>query len=232
MKEYLTNSIERSLKERKEYYLYDIPIYILKPLPEHIDVNDVIETLKETVPYRYLSNLEGIYVGEFPELKDRKIQAMFRDDVIYLSSFENHPEVEEETILNNIIHEIAHSLEEKSYFDIYGDNTIEKEYTGKKKRLLDLLRANGVVFPGMGKLFFSDEHVDELDDFLFNKLGYDKLLALTPGLFLTPYSTTSLREYFAEGFEEWLQGDKDFLKEICPALYNKLKTILENDYEL
>ena len=26
MKKYLTHSVERSLKERKEYYLYDIPV--------------------------------------------------------------------------------------------------------------------------------------------------------------------------------------------------------------
>ena len=39
------------------------------------------------------SDLEGIYVGEFPELKDRKIQAMFKDGAIYLSSFKEFPEV-------------------------------------------------------------------------------------------------------------------------------------------
>ena len=55
-------------------------------------------------------------------------------------------------------------------------------------------------FHGMGKLFFSDEYVDELDDFLFKKLDMITLEALTPGLFLSPYSVTSIREYFAEWF--------------------------------
>ena len=229
MKEYITHSVKKSLKERKEYYLYDIPVYILKPLPEHIDINNVLEKLKDTIPYDFLIGLEGIYVGEFPELKDRKIQAMFKDGAIYLSSFEDYPEVTEETIVNNIVHELAHMLEDNAYFDIYDDASVENEYVGKKKRLVDLLRANKVSFHGMGKLFFSDEYVDELDNFLFNELGYDNLSALTPGLFLSPYSVTSLREYFANGVEEYLTGDEDYLREISPVLYDKINTLMETE---
>jgi len=229
MKEYITHSVKKSLKERKEYFLYDIPVYILKPLPEHIDINNILEKLKDTIPYDFLIGLEGIYVGEFPELKDRKIQAMFKDGAIYLSSFEDYPEVTEETIVNNIVHELAHMLEDNAYFDIYDDASVENEYVGKKKRLVDLLRANKVSFHGMGKLFFSDEYVDELDNFLFNELGYDNLSALTPGLFLSPYSVTSLREYFANGVEEYLTGDEDYLREISPVLYDKINTLMETE---
>jgi hypothetical protein len=229
MRDYIKHSVKKSLRERKEYLLYDIPVYILKPFPEHIDINNVLEKLKDTIPYDFLIGLEGIYVGEFPELKDRKIQAMFKDGAIYLSSFEDYPEVTEETIVNNIVHELAHMLEDNAYFDIYDDASVENEYVGKKKRLVDLLRANKVSFHGMGKLFFSDEYVDELDNFLFNELGYDNLSALTPGLFLSPYSVTSLREYFANGVEEYLTGDEDYLREISPVLYNKINTLLETE---
>ena len=228
MKEYITHSVKKSLKERKEYYLYDIPVYVLKPFPEHININNVLEELRDIVPYEFMSGLEGIYIGEFPELKDRKIQAMFRDSVIYLSDFKEFADkVTEEIIVKDIVHELAHLLEDKSQHEIYGDDTIEKEYVGKKKRLVDLLRANDVSFHGMGKLFFSEESVDELDNFLFKELGYDNLSALTPGLFLSPYSVTSIREYFANGFEEYISGDQHYLKEISPALYNKLESILE-----
>ena len=222
MEEYLKNSFEKNLKERKEYYLYDIPVYILKPFPKHIDINNILEELRDIVPYEFLSGLEGIYVGEFSELKDRKVQAILKDGAIYLSSFKEHPEVTDKIIIKDIIHELAHLLEDKSYFEIYHDDALEKEYIGKKKRLVDLLRANGISFPGMGKLFFSDDYVDELDDFLFNQFGYDNLSVLTPGLFLSPYSVTSVREYFANGFEEYLIGDRNYLQEISPNLYNKL----------
>ena len=230
MKEYLKDSFNKNLKERKEYYLYNnIPVYILKSFPEHINIKNIIGDVEDLIPYRFISDLEGIYVGEFPELKDRKIQAMFKDGAIYLSSFEDYPEVTEETIVNNIVHELAHMLEDNAYFDIYDDASVENEYVGKKKRLVDLLRANKVSFHGMGKLFFSDEYVDELDNFLFNELGYDNLSALTPGLFLSPYSVTSLREYFANGVEEYLTGDEDYLREISPVLYDKINTLMETE---
>jgi len=227
MKEYLKNSFEKNLKERKEYYLYDIPVLILNPFPEHIDINNVLEDLKDLVPYEFLNGLEGIYVGEFPELKDRKIQAMLKDSAIYLSSFKEYPEVTEEIVINDVVHELGHLLEDRLHYEIYYDNSIEQEYIGKKKRLVDLLRANGISFPGMGKLFFSEEHVDELDDFLLNQFGYNNLLALTLGLFLSPYSVTSIREYFAGGFEQYINGEDNYLKEISPALYNKLDSLLE-----
>ena len=146
MKDYLKNSFERSLKERKEYYLYDVPVYILNPLPPHIDFNEVLEDLKSLVPYVFLEGLEGIYVGEFPELKDRDIQAMLKDGAIYLSSFKDLPGITNEIIVKDIVHELAHLLEDRDYYEIYGDGTVETEYVGKKKKLVDILRANGISF--------------------------------------------------------------------------------------
>ena len=229
MKDYLNNSFKKSLKERKEYYLYDIPIHLLNKFPEHININNIVEEIKEVIPYEIISDLEGIYIGEFPELKDRKIQAMVKDGAIYLSSYKEFPEVTEETIISDLVHEMAHLLEDKAYFEIYGDDSIEKEYIGKKKRLIELLRANDIIFPGMGTLFFSENYVDELDDFLFNNLGYDNLSILIAGLFLSPYSVTSIREYFATGFEEYIKGDQKQVQEICPALYSKIKTLMETE---
>jgi hypothetical protein len=229
MKDYLKNSFERSLKERKEYYLYDVPVYILNPLPPHIDFNEVLEDLKSLVPYVFLEGLEGIYVGEFPELKDRDIQAMLKDGAIYLSSFKDLPSITNEIIVKDIVHELAHLLEDRDYYEIYGDGTVEAEYVGKKKKLVDILRANGISFNGMGALFFSDENVDELDDFLYKQLGYESLSSITPGLFLNPYAVTSIREYFASGFEEYILGDVYYLKEISPQLYQTIDKIMENN---
>jgi len=227
MKKYLEHSVKKSLKERKEYLLYDVSVYMINFFPDHINVNNVLEDLKELIPYEVLYGLEGIYIGEFPELIERDIQAMLKDGAIYLSSYKEHPEVTEEIIVKDIVHELAHLVEDNYQFEIYGDNSIEKEYVGKKKRLVELLRANGISFHGMGNLFFSEDKVDELDDFLFKELEYDNLSSLTPGLFLSPYSVTSIREYFANGFEEYINGDLYYLKEISPALYNKLESFLE-----
>jgi Mlc titration factor MtfA (ptsG expression regulator) len=45
---------------------------------------------------------------------------------------------------------------------------------------------------------------------------------MTAGLFPSPYAATSLREYFAIGFEHYYLKDRKVLKRDCPVLYNKL----------
>ena len=221
MKEYIKSSVS---KNRKEYYLFNqTPIFILNEFPPHININQIIQILENYIPKFMFSFIEGIYIGEFEELKDRNIQALFKDSAIYLSSFKDSEGVSEEIIARDIAHELAHAMEDKLSYEIYYDSKIENEYNGKKKKLLSILRYGGYKIPE--ELFFSDEMVDELDDFLYKKIGYDKLSLITPGLFLSPYSITSIREYFANGVEEYLLGEPAVLKDISPILYNKLDTL-------
>jgi len=48
-------------------------------------------------------------------------------------------------------------------------------------------------------------------------LGY-----MITGIFLRPYAATSIREYFASGFEAYYLGKKGELNRICPVLYKKI----------
>jgi hypothetical protein len=36
------------------------------------------------------------------------------------------------------------------------------------------------------------------------------------GLFITPYAATSLREYFATGYVEYLMGDRSYMQKVSP----------------
>ena len=45
------------------------------------------------------------------------------------------------------------------------------------------------------------------------------------GLFISPYAATSLREYFATGFEAYYMGKKDQLDKISPVLYDTIDKI-------
>jgi Mlc titration factor MtfA (ptsG expression regulator) len=88
-------------------------------------------------------------------------------------------------------------------------------------QLKDILWAHGFKAPS--DFFANVEYDKEFDDFLLNKVGYDKLALLMQGLFISPYAATSLREYFATGFTEfYLDSDHNFLKVLVPALYKKL----------
>ena len=71
------------------------------------------------------------------------------------------------------------------------------------------------------KYFLSLALVDKLDDLLYNEIGYERLSLIIPNLFISPYSITSIREYFANGVEEYLFGDLNLLKSINPVLYNQ-----------
>jgi hypothetical protein len=48
---------------------------------------------------------------------------------------------------------------------------------------------------------------------------------MTRGLFVSAYACTSLREYFANGFEEFYLGDRNYLNTISPKLYSKIKNL-------
>ena len=52
------------------------------------------------------------------------------------------------------------------------------------------------------------------------------LSAITIHMFYSPYGATSLREYFANGFEAYYyHRDVNFLKKISPILFDKVKEL-------
>jgi hypothetical protein len=223
MKKYILESYNRYIENRKEYYLNSVPVFVINPLPSDIDLEYVLEEIASSVPNSFIDLVDGIYIGQFPELKNREIQAMLKDGAIYLSNFEDEDEVTESVIIDDIIHEIAHAIEDKYHSILYDDGVIEKEYIGKKKRLMDLLEAEGEEFDKY--MFFSD-NVDKFDDFLYNDIGYDRLSLTINGLFISPYSVTTLREYFSNGFEEYIRGDRLYLKQTCPYLFYKIDELI------
>ena len=89
MKNYIKNSSNKALHERKEYTLSQgsVPIIIINKLPNNLNFNKVIKLLEKNIPSSLLNLVDGIYVGDFKELEERNIDAMFKDGVIYLSSF-------------------------------------------------------------------------------------------------------------------------------------------------
>ena len=74
-----------------------------------------------------------------------------------------------------------------------------------------------------------EKYDEKFDNFLSNDIGYDKLSGYINNLFLAPYSTTSLKEYFARGFEEFFLGNRLDLKTISPYVYKKLLLLIENN---
>jgi hypothetical protein len=80
-------------------------------------------------------------------------------------------------------------------------------------------------------LFINPEYDSVFDDYLYNFLGYDLLGPLTSEYFYSPYGITSLREYWANGFENYFLGDRQKLKDISPILYTRIKSLIESEEE-
>ena len=130
-------------------------------------------------------------------------------------------------MIDDIIHEMAHAAEELYLDLIYGDGLIEQEFKGKRIRLYYLLNEEG--FDIDLKTFEEISYSYDFDNLLYKEIGYPILATLTSGLFVSPYGATSIREYFANGFEEFFLGDRGYLKRISPQLFTKIMEITNND---
>jgi len=206
--------IKESAAKQKEYYLYGhIPVFVKDDdLADEVDVEELIDELQSRIPMVFVNNVDVVYIGEFSELKGKN--ALYLDGAIYVTSQE--PTTED--MLEDMIHEIAHSVELDQGAHIYGDGVLRREFLEKRLKLKSILDAHGYQAPE--KYYRNTEYNVSFDEFLSDVVGYPTLVSLTMGLFASPYGATSLQEYFANGFEKYYLGEGRRVKEVSPALYN------------
>ena len=204
-----------------EYYIYNIPVFLTAPVEEDVDIPLFCQEVEDLMPHRLLHNIDVVYIGDFPrELEDRN--ALFADGGIYMSA----TEPTNFDMLENFVHEVAHSLESKYGMFIYSDNLIN-EFKGKRKRLSSILTSAGYEISP--QLYGFTEYNEKFDNFLANEVGYPTLLSLTMGLFVSPYGATSIQEYFANGFEKYYLENPRTVRDISPVLYRKIEEIINDD---
>jgi len=224
MKEYIQKKL---LESKREVLFKKIPVTVIGTINALLRLRYILRDIELKLKnIKYLKNIEEIYIGNFKFLKNRQIQSMFSDNCIYVSDFNDKKDINEEMVVRDIIHEIGHSLENEYSNYLYGDNQMEMEYHSKKKKLFQILKDFGYSFP-FNKFLSSSEYIPELDKMLYSDIGYNLLGPIIVGLFTSPYSATSLSEYYANGFEQYHAGDKEYLRNICPILYERLE-ILDN----
>jgi len=203
-----------------EYYIYDIPVFVIDPPNEDLDIPEFCAEVEEYLPRNLLRNVEVVYVGQFKNLRDRN--AAYTNGGIYITS----AEPTNFDMLENFIHETAHALEETYGHFIY-DHDLINEFKGKRERLGQILQAEGYhINPA---LYGFTEYNQKFDNFLANEVGYPALLSLTMGLFASPYGTTSIQEYFANGFEKYYLDNPRTVRDISPILYRKIEEIINDD---
>ena len=216
------------LYPHKSYFVFsNISIFVQDPIPSEVNLNAVLQTVENSLPKKFIENtgVEMILIGQFQELKDREIQSVWKpsEGSIYVTNEQDS----EEDMIDDLVHEFAHAVEDRFGFEIYSDDQIEKEFLQKRRHMYDILSAHGYKLPLSS--FMQVAYNVEFDNFLHKEVGYEKLTFLTAGLFVSPYAATSLREYFASGFEEFFlpTGDRKSLQAMSPAVYNKITLLSE-----
>lgn len=202
-----------------EYYIYNIPVFVTSQLEEGVEIGEFCSTVEEYMIPELLENIDVVYVGEFAELNGRN--ATFVNDAIYMTSKE--PSVFD--MLENFIHEVAHSLERK-YENLIYSSAVRQEFVGKRERLSHLLSAEGFHINPL--LYQYTEYNQKFDEFLADEVGYPTLLMLTMGLFISPYGATSLAEYFANGFEKYFTDSPGVVARVSPVLYRAIREIIDD----
>ena len=192
-----------------------------------VDKDRMFSKVAGSVPSHFLEYIDTILVGHFDFLDERDLDAMYKHGSRYISSKNKETEMD---IVDDIIHEIAHAVEENNLIDIYGDEQIESEFVGKRRRLFFLLKENGFKSEVEFYDFEKVEYEEQFDIFLYQEVSYPLMQNLTSGLFCSPYGATSLREYFANCFEHYFfeRADNE-VRKISPQVYTKIRELLKNE---
>ena len=153
------------------------------------------------------------------------MNAIFADGALYITNEQD----DEQDLLDDIVHEIAHAVEKEYNEFIYSDQKIEDEFILKRSKIKRILEDHG--YDVEKYQFLNTDYDKSLDLFFLDEVGYDALNILAVNLFLNPYSITSLQEYFASGFEEFYLENSVSLQELCPYIYKKLSALHEEAQE-
>ena len=188
----------------------------------------MLEEISRAIPRKFLYNLDSIYVGDFDFLNKRQVQAVYENSSIFVTN--NQDSIED--MADDIIHEIAHSVEETEKRFIYSDGLMEREFISKRKKMYEILQAEGYKVELIS--FLETEYSQSFDQFLHAEVGYPVLEVLISNLFYSPYASTSLREYFANGFEAYYYyRDGHVLSKISPVLCDRIVNLKkEEEYEI
>ena len=218
---WLQNSIEESNKLKDHYKMKGVDIFIKDKLVPNIDVDFVVRYISVRIPDHLMVSVDIIYVGHFKMLVDREVNAIYEDGAIFLSNEQDS----EMDMIDDLIHEIAHSNESRYQDIIYSDGKLQSEFLAKRKALNNILLRSEDKYKVPIEFTVDPSYSEKVDDFLYKEVGYQALWQMVPGIFPSPYAATSLREYFARGFEEYFMGDPQELKNLCPVLYSKMRNL-------
>ena len=215
---WITESAKKGRRMKDMYSISGVDVFIKDRLPDHIDPEFVFRYISSRVPAKMIDGVDIIYIGKFPYMIEKDFNAYYEDGAIYVTNEQD----DDRDMIDDIVHEIAHSCEEIYHEHIYGTGRIFSEFRKRREISANLLNQ---MYDVPENFTVKMEYDEEIDKFLYETIGYDVLNQLCSGIFISAYAVTSINEYFARGFEEFFLGDGDSLLKVSPKLHQVLKML-------
>ena len=122
IQKYIQESSLDALANQRQFQISgDLYLYIKDPLPEEINLFFVVDKLTRSIPPHLFYGVDTILVGEFDLFRKNNTNAVYEDGAIYVSNLQS----DNEDMVDDIVHELAHTVEETTFDEIYGDNLVE-----------------------------------------------------------------------------------------------------------
>ena len=74
---WITESAKKGRRLKDVYNLGGVDVYIKDKLPDEIDPDFVFNYISARIPFHLSRNIDIIYIGQFPEMKKREINAYY-----------------------------------------------------------------------------------------------------------------------------------------------------------
>tara|TARA_A100001515_G_scaffold117824_1_gene99949 strand:- start:3379 stop:4074 length:696 start_codon:yes stop_codon:yes gene_type:complete len=218
----LANYVSEQNSKLKNQKIGKFEIFFKDAFDKQFDYAKAFKSVDFMLPDHFLELIDIVYVGSFDHFKNGSYNAAYENGAVYVSNLQDNVK----DLIDDLIHEIAHAVEEAYDHEVYSDKMIQKNFLAKRKKIESILDYEGYDLSGVD--FMNPYYSKNMDIFLRDEVGYETLHNLIPGLFLAPYSISSLREYFARGFEEFYLGKLHDLKTTCPYIFNKIVSLHDN----
>lgn len=207
------------------YQIFDnLCLNIVHSIPKHIDIRFITNFIKNHVPQNFFNNVDGIYVVQLKEFDERSINAIFKDNTIYVTPNQSN----EEDMIDDIVHELAHAIEKQYDNFLFSDMTIEREFLNKRRTFYHRLPKDSLTSDkSFYQSFMEPQFSNEMDMYFYKDLGYENVEKIGGDLFCSPYAITALREYWANCFEIYVLGDKEVVRKKCPTVFHKIENLMK-----
>ena len=216
---YIQNK-HKQILESQDFIVNGVRVIVKDKIENDVSIIDAIEKVTELISKKFLKLIDTIYIGNFKFLNDRKINASYENGALFISNIQD----DLSDLVDDLIHETSHALEEKYQELVYNDGRIQREFLSKRYKLFLELKAYN--YKVNKEDFLNLDYSKDFDFYLYDKIGYERLQFFTLNLFPNVYSITSLREYFASGFETYFLKGPEELK-MAPVLLEKIQDLEE-----